>query len=221
MTSSSPRTTSSWSARERRRRRHCDAPRSPWACGRCCSTAASSTSDPMSTHAFLRGGVLQLSRWGLLDEVIAAGTPPVRRSTFRYGDETAVITHRPSPGVDALVRPPPHDPRSTCSSARPPMPARTSATSMRVTDVIVRGERVAGRGAPTATGADPGAARAARHRSRRRRIDDRSGCGRPRIAGRAAPERDDLRLLVRPRDRRLRVDLPAERVLGDHPDERR
>jgi len=32
-------------------------------------------SDTLSTHALMRGGVLQLSRWGLLDEIITAGTP--------------------------------------------------------------------------------------------------------------------------------------------------
>jgi 2-polyprenyl-6-methoxyphenol hydroxylase-like FAD-dependent oxidoreductase len=40
--------------------------------------------DTLSTHALMRGGVLQLSRWGLLETIIAAGTPPVRRATFRY-----------------------------------------------------------------------------------------------------------------------------------------
>src|SRR5215213_9725547 len=43
--------------------------------------------DTLSTHALLRAGVLQLHRWGLLDRVIAAGTPPVRRITFSYGAE--------------------------------------------------------------------------------------------------------------------------------------
>jgi 2-polyprenyl-6-methoxyphenol hydroxylase-like FAD-dependent oxidoreductase len=42
--------------------------------------------DTLSTHALMRGGVLQLARWGLLDEIITAGTPPVRRTTFRYGE---------------------------------------------------------------------------------------------------------------------------------------
>ena len=53
----------------------------------------------------MRGGVLQLARWGLLDQIIAAGTPPVRRTTFRYGDETVVISVKPSHGVDALYAP--------------------------------------------------------------------------------------------------------------------
>ena len=37
-------------------------------------------SDTVSTHGLMRAGVLQLSRWGLLDRVVAAGTPPVSRS---------------------------------------------------------------------------------------------------------------------------------------------
>ena len=61
--------------------------------------------DPLATHALLRGGVVQLHRWGLLDDVIAAGTPPVRRSTFRYGDDVSVVSLRPSSGVDALYAP--------------------------------------------------------------------------------------------------------------------
>ena len=32
-------------------------------------------SDTLSTHALMRGGVLQLSRWGVLADVVAAGTP--------------------------------------------------------------------------------------------------------------------------------------------------
>ena len=62
-------------------------------------------SDTLSTHALMRGGVLQLSRWGLLDEVIAAGTPPVRRTTFRYADAIVPITIKSSYGVDALYAP--------------------------------------------------------------------------------------------------------------------
>ena len=54
----------------------------------------------------MRAGVLQLSRWGLLDRVVAAGTPPVRRTTFHYaGAEPVVVSIRPSPGVDALYAP--------------------------------------------------------------------------------------------------------------------
>ena len=62
-------------------------------------------SDTLSTHALMRGAVLQLSRWGLLDEIVAAGTPPVKRTTFTYGDERIVISIKPSHGVDALYAP--------------------------------------------------------------------------------------------------------------------
>ena len=38
-------------------------------------------SDTISTHALMRAGVLQLHRWGLLDRVVAAGTPAVQRAS--------------------------------------------------------------------------------------------------------------------------------------------
>ena len=44
-------------------------------------------SDTLSTHALMRPGVLQLERWGLLDEVIAAGTPGQDRVVFHYGND--------------------------------------------------------------------------------------------------------------------------------------
>jgi 2-polyprenyl-6-methoxyphenol hydroxylase-like FAD-dependent oxidoreductase len=31
--------------------------------------------DILSTHALMRGGVMQLARWNLLERIIAAGTP--------------------------------------------------------------------------------------------------------------------------------------------------
>lgn len=59
-------------------------------------------SDTLSTHALMRGGVLQLHKWGLLDRVVAAGTPPVRRTVFHYGDERVAVSIKPASGVDAL-----------------------------------------------------------------------------------------------------------------------
>jgi flavin-dependent dehydrogenase len=61
--------------------------------------------DTLSTHAFMRGGVMQLSRFGLLDEVIAAGTPPVHRTVIRYGDTEETVDIRPGPYVPALFAP--------------------------------------------------------------------------------------------------------------------
>jgi flavin-dependent dehydrogenase len=60
----------------------------------------------LSTHGLMRAGVLQLCRWGLLDRVVAVGTPPIRRTTVRFwGDDPVQISVLPSPGVDALYAP--------------------------------------------------------------------------------------------------------------------
>jgi 2-polyprenyl-6-methoxyphenol hydroxylase-like FAD-dependent oxidoreductase len=59
-------------------------------------------SDTLSTHALMRGGVLQLTKWGLLDAVVTAGTPPVRRIVFHYGAEQLAVTLKPAAGTDAL-----------------------------------------------------------------------------------------------------------------------
>jgi 2-polyprenyl-6-methoxyphenol hydroxylase-like FAD-dependent oxidoreductase len=61
--------------------------------------------DTVSTHALMRGGVLQLQRWGVLDAVADAGTPPVRRTVFHYGAESVAVSIRPAAGVDALYAP--------------------------------------------------------------------------------------------------------------------
>ncbi len=61
--------------------------------------------DTVSTHALIRAGVLQLHRWGVLEEVIAEGTPPIHRTTFQIGDERVVIPIKPYSGVDALYAP--------------------------------------------------------------------------------------------------------------------
>jgi 2-polyprenyl-6-methoxyphenol hydroxylase-like FAD-dependent oxidoreductase len=62
-------------------------------------------SDTTSTHALMRAGVLQLHRWGLLDRVVAAGTPAIRLTTFHYGDEAIEVPIQARDGVDALYAP--------------------------------------------------------------------------------------------------------------------
>jgi flavin-dependent dehydrogenase len=47
--------------------------------------------DTLSTHALMRGGVLQLHRWGLLPGIVAAGTPAVTGTSFHYGDRVETI----------------------------------------------------------------------------------------------------------------------------------
>lgn len=61
--------------------------------------------DTLSTHAFMRGGVMQLSRWGLLDDLVRAGTPPVHRTIIRYGATEESVEIRPGPHVPALFAP--------------------------------------------------------------------------------------------------------------------
>jgi 2-polyprenyl-6-methoxyphenol hydroxylase-like FAD-dependent oxidoreductase len=61
--------------------------------------------DTLSTHALMRGAVLQLHRWGLLDAIREAGTPDLPVTTFDYGDEVISIPIKPRDGVDALFAP--------------------------------------------------------------------------------------------------------------------
>src|SRR5262249_61962537 len=61
--------------------------------------------DTLSTHALMRTGVLQLSRWQVLDRVVDAGTPPVRSATFHLGPEPITIPIEPTDGIDALYAP--------------------------------------------------------------------------------------------------------------------
>ncbi len=70
-----------------------------------CVDRARHGADTVSTHALMRAGVLQLQRWGLLDAVIGAGTPPVRRTRFHYDDEVVSVSIRPAAGVEALYAP--------------------------------------------------------------------------------------------------------------------
>jgi len=66
---------------------------------------AESGTDTLSTLALMRGGVLQLARWGVLDALKAAGTPPIRKTTFHYADEELPIQIKEKDGVDALYAP--------------------------------------------------------------------------------------------------------------------
>lgn len=67
-------------------------------------------SDTLSTHALMRDAVSRLAGWGLLRSIVAAGTPPVRRTTFVYGDapgsaDRIDIDIAARGGIDALYAP--------------------------------------------------------------------------------------------------------------------
>ena len=87
-------------------------------------------SDTVSTHALMRGGVLQLHRWGLLDRVAATGSPPIRRVTFHYGHDSMPVTLKPYAGVMPSTL---HgEPCLTlCWSASPRRPVRDSTSDWR------------------------------------------------------------------------------------------
>ncbi len=61
--------------------------------------------DPLSTHGLARGGVVQLSRWGLLDEVLASGAPASHQVTFGAEGQETTRPVRDKAGVDLLVAP--------------------------------------------------------------------------------------------------------------------
>ncbi|HSJ72573.1 MAG TPA: NAD(P)/FAD-dependent oxidoreductase, partial [Acidimicrobiia bacterium] len=50
-------------------------------------------------------GVLQLARWGILDRIIDAGTPPIRHVTLGFGDERIPFRVREELGVDTFYAP--------------------------------------------------------------------------------------------------------------------
>jgi flavin-dependent dehydrogenase len=66
---------------------------------------ASFPSDTVSTHSIARSGVVQLRRWGLLDEVLDSGAPAIRQVTFNAGGESITRTIKDKSGVDLLVAP--------------------------------------------------------------------------------------------------------------------
>src|SRR5574340_224670 len=105
--------------------------------------AARPGSDTLSTQALMRGGVLQLHRWGLLDAIVAAGTPAIRATEFAYGDEIETVDIRPGGGICAL-----HAPRRTVLDPLLLDAARTAGAEVhipaRVTRLLTDGDRVRG-----------------------------------------------------------------------------
>src|SRR5438045_8029535 len=66
---------------------------------------ASFPSDTVSTHFIHAPGVAALRRWGLLDEVIASGCPPVETYSFDFGPITIRGSARSSDGHAAAYAP--------------------------------------------------------------------------------------------------------------------
>jgi 2-polyprenyl-6-methoxyphenol hydroxylase-like FAD-dependent oxidoreductase len=66
---------------------------------------ASFPSDTISTHAIARSGVVQLHRWGLLDEVLDSGAPALRDVVFHTPDGQIVREMKYHAGVDMMIAP--------------------------------------------------------------------------------------------------------------------
>ena len=99
--------------------------------------------DTLSTHALMRAAVIQLHRWGVLDAVIARGTPVVRRTTFHYGANVIPVDLKPRDGIEGLIAP-----RRFVLDAVLVEAARASgvqfAFGATVTELLRKGERVTG-----------------------------------------------------------------------------
>lgn len=104
-------------------------------------------SDTLSTHALARGGVVQLARWGLLDEVVASGAPPIRAAWFHtYGPDASpsarhVVKDRA--GVDHMLAPRRYVLDQILADAAVRAGA-TLMTSTTVTGLVHEGGRVRG-----------------------------------------------------------------------------
>jgi 2-polyprenyl-6-methoxyphenol hydroxylase-like FAD-dependent oxidoreductase len=63
------------------------------------------STDTNSTHSLVRGGVVQLARWGLLDDVLATGAPEIRSVSFHHAGEVTRRRIKDRAGVDFLLAP--------------------------------------------------------------------------------------------------------------------
>jgi 2-polyprenyl-6-methoxyphenol hydroxylase-like FAD-dependent oxidoreductase len=66
---------------------------------------ASFPSDTLSTLWIHAPGIAALRRWGLLDEVVASGCPPIESATFDFGPVTISGTPRPTGGGSVAYAP--------------------------------------------------------------------------------------------------------------------
>jgi flavin-dependent dehydrogenase len=99
--------------------------------------------DTLSTHALMRGGVLQLHRWGLLGAVVEAGTPAITSTEFAYGDDIETVDIRPSGAISGL-----RAPRRTVLDALLLASAHAAGAEVRaparVTGLLTHGSMVCG-----------------------------------------------------------------------------
>ena len=100
-------------------------------------------SDTLSTHQVQVPGAAALARWGLLDRLVEAGTPPARRVRFDPGPVVLEGRYPELEGADAI-----YSPRRTLLDALLVDAAREAGAEVRenviVEDLVWDGDRVCG-----------------------------------------------------------------------------
>ncbi len=100
-------------------------------------------SDTLSTHVIHAPGVAALRRWGLLDQVVATGCPPIEGYLFDFGMFAISGTTRPADGVNTA-----YAPRRTVLDAILVDAARAAGAEVRedanVEEVLLEDGRVVG-----------------------------------------------------------------------------
>jgi 2-polyprenyl-6-methoxyphenol hydroxylase-like FAD-dependent oxidoreductase len=100
-------------------------------------------SDTLSTHQVQLPGVARLARWGLLEPLLDAGTPPTTGVRFHAGSAMIEGQFPAYQGVDMLL-----SPRRTLLDALLVDTARAAGAEVRegcaVTELITNGQRVSG-----------------------------------------------------------------------------
>ncbi len=90
-------------------------------------------SDRLSSHLLLEKGVHLLREWGLLDDLLALGVPPVEMSRFAFGDWWVDIRHEHSED---------EPPRFTCAPRRILLDQMMVEAARRAGAVVEEGVRV-------------------------------------------------------------------------------
>jgi 2-polyprenyl-6-methoxyphenol hydroxylase-like FAD-dependent oxidoreductase len=101
------------------------------------------STDTNSTHSLVRGGVVQLARWGLLDDVVATGAPEIRSVSFHHAGEVTRRRVKDRAGVDFLLAPRRHLLDDLLAGAAEEAGAEL-VTGSSVTGVLREGGRVVG-----------------------------------------------------------------------------
>jgi 2-polyprenyl-6-methoxyphenol hydroxylase-like FAD-dependent oxidoreductase len=101
------------------------------------------STDTNSTHSLVRGGVVQLARWGLLDDVVATGAPEIRSVSFHHAGEVTRRRVTDRAGVDFLLAPRRHVLDDLLAGAAEDAGAEL-VTGSSVTGVLRDGHRVVG-----------------------------------------------------------------------------